>query len=647
MNRYSVLDELSKGFRAYILLFLLAVVTAAPGVFTMPALDRDESRFAQASKQMLETDDYIMIRYQDGLRNKKPAGIHWLQAGSTAIFSSVEARQIWSYRLPSLIGVGFATAFVFWAGIPLIGRRAAFLGAALFSTGLLLTSEAHISKTDGVLVAITTLAVAAYVHLRARDDHPKWLAILFWFAIGFGFLIKGPVTPMVVLLAIVFAGLAGRGWKYPALLCAGLVVIFIDTYFYFGPANEMIGWGIKAIGVAMLGLAGWRFVMDYWREDWLRTLVWWPGPVLFVFMVLPWFISIQMATDGEFAEGAVGKDLKDKVVGASEGHGGPPGYHLVFLLTHFFPATLFLIPAIVIAVREIRAKVSGNENIVFLLAWLIPTWVVFEFLPTKLSHYSLPAYPALALLTGYAVWRLLEGARYPVSRFASLGLFLLGAVGLLVFLSPIGIGSQMNQVAEDFRTVEADTVLASWQQFELISWPLVIALFAILAVIIASLMRAYLVTICFALVCSMTLGLHARVDVLPSQKWVQPTWAARDALREICALPDQEGCETSSPTLVQAVEYAEPSFVFTTGTDVKISPQSNSNLLPAEDAPVMAWVINLEHEAGQAALSDIRQQAATQERCITESEPRYALNYSNGDPVHFVGVRVDSTPCGS
>ena len=48
--------------------------------------------------------------------------------------------------------------------------------------------------------------------------------------------------------------------------------------------------------------------------------------------------------------------------------------------------------------------------------WLVPTWLVFEFLPTKLSHYVLPAYPALALLCGYGVWQLANGARYPVSR---------------------------------------------------------------------------------------------------------------------------------------------------------------------------------------------------------------------------------------
>ena len=80
----TLLDRLSTGWKPWFVLFILTFGAAAPGVFNLPALDRDESRFAQASKEMLEEQDYIRIQYQDELRNKKPAGIHWLQAASTA-----------------------------------------------------------------------------------------------------------------------------------------------------------------------------------------------------------------------------------------------------------------------------------------------------------------------------------------------------------------------------------------------------------------------------------------------------------------------------------------------------------------------------------------------------------------------------------
>ncbi|MFN3313441.1 MAG: ArnT family glycosyltransferase, partial [Hyphomonas sp.] len=123
----TLLDRLSAGWKAWLLLFLITFVAAAPGVFMMPALDRDESRYAQASTQMLEEGDFILIRYQDELRNKKPAGIHWLQAASTAVFTGPEARHIWTHLLPSCLGEAIAKIACFCAGTPLIGRRASFL----------------------------------------------------------------------------------------------------------------------------------------------------------------------------------------------------------------------------------------------------------------------------------------------------------------------------------------------------------------------------------------------------------------------------------------------------------------------------------------------------------------------------------------
>ncbi len=77
-----------------------------PGFFTLPPMDRDEPRFAQASKQMLETSDFVAIRFGDEARNKKPVGIHWLQAaavGTADLLDVPNARQqIWIYRIPSL-----------------------------------------------------------------------------------------------------------------------------------------------------------------------------------------------------------------------------------------------------------------------------------------------------------------------------------------------------------------------------------------------------------------------------------------------------------------------------------------------------------------------------------------------------------------
>src|SRR6202012_3361106 len=97
-------------------LFLLCVIAWIPGFFSLPPLDRDESRFAQASKQMIETGNYVDIRYSVGPRYKKPVGIYWMQAASTLTFSNPPYNEIWTYRLPSLIGGLIARPLPRWWG---------------------------------------------------------------------------------------------------------------------------------------------------------------------------------------------------------------------------------------------------------------------------------------------------------------------------------------------------------------------------------------------------------------------------------------------------------------------------------------------------------------------------------------------------
>src|SRR5581483_2668472 len=122
------------GPRAYALLTVLCLALYVPGLAAIPPLDRDEARFAQATRQMLESRDFLRIRFQDEARNKKPAGIYWLQAASVAALSDAESSRIWPYRLPSLIGAGAAVLLTFALGSALVGRPAALIGAALLAS---------------------------------------------------------------------------------------------------------------------------------------------------------------------------------------------------------------------------------------------------------------------------------------------------------------------------------------------------------------------------------------------------------------------------------------------------------------------------------------------------------------------------------
>src|ERR1700739_517095 len=102
------------GVAPYGLLGGLCLCLYLPGIAAIPPLDRDEARFAQATRQMLETGDFLRIRFQDEARNKKPAGIYWLQATAVSVFSRPAATTIWPYRLPSLLG-GIAASLLTFA----------------------------------------------------------------------------------------------------------------------------------------------------------------------------------------------------------------------------------------------------------------------------------------------------------------------------------------------------------------------------------------------------------------------------------------------------------------------------------------------------------------------------------------------------
>lgn len=680
-----MLDRLSSGWKAWFILFAITFTAAAPGVFNLPALDRDESRFAQASKQYIETGDYLIIRYQDEYRNKKPAGIHWLQSGATHVLGDDDKLEIWTYRVPSWLGAALATLATFWCGMVLIGRRAAFLGAALFGATLLLTSEAHISKTDGVLVFLTTWGIGALARLyMGKATKPKQMALLFWFITGLGLLIKGPVTPMVAA----YAGFGAWVWT---------------------KAGE--------------GRGG----------DWYKPLFWWPGPALALAMFLPWLVAIQLATDNTFLQGAVGKDLKDKFAGASEGHAGWPLYHLSHIPVWFFPAVLLLVPGLVLAWKYLRgaselARKRGTDAIFvfiglgaltalatwilpaelgngapsaypaliifgfwwlatrpewqnrwsmanaapvtdevkavrFLVAWSALTFIFFELMPTRLSHYILPAYPAFGLLCGWAGLKLMEGEKLPVSKWTSFAIYALGGVLLIFVSSPVAARMIKSEAAGDFKSVSSETVMAQWAAYaDFPLWFWAIGGVVFLASVGGFITKRIGVTAAAGIATSLFLGWHVRTDFLPTQLWAQPTESARLALKDVCGVPS-ESCEDGrqSPARVLAVGYAEPSYVLTLGTQ-NLHPPETPMVLPNDEAdyPVV-YLVNLEDKGSSAkkcaqlgeaciptapAVRDqLLAEAEARDLCVSASDNVYALNYSNGDPVNFVAYRFDNGEC--
>jgi len=155
--------------RAVAVLVLASLLAFLPGFFQIPPTDRDEARFAQATKQMLETGEYVDIRFQDEVRYKKPVGIYWLQAGvvkaANALGMPNAQHTIWVYRIPSLIGAIGAVLLTYWAALSFVSRRAALLAGLMMATSILLGVEARLAKTDAMLLLTTVAAMGAMARI--------------------------------------------------------------------------------------------------------------------------------------------------------------------------------------------------------------------------------------------------------------------------------------------------------------------------------------------------------------------------------------------------------------------------------------------------------------------------------------------------
>jgi 4-amino-4-deoxy-L-arabinose transferase-like glycosyltransferase len=429
-----VIERWSEGWRPYALLLLLALALYLPGIAALPVTDRDEARFAQASRQMLESGDYLRIRFQDEARNKKPAGVYWLQAASVALVSNAESTAIWPYRLPSLVGAIAAVLLTFALGRALVGAAPALLGAALLAASFGLVSEAHLAKTDAVLLATVVAAQGALGRIyvasrRGGASASAATAALFWIAEALGILVKGPVAPLVALFTAAALSLADREARW------------------------------------LSGL----------RAPW--------GVPLMLLIAAPWFIAIGLATDGTFFAESVSHDFFGKLLGAQEAHGAPPGSYLALAFATFWPGSLLLAPTLLWAWRERRMPAER-----FLIAWIVPFWIALELVPTKLPNYVLPLYPALALLAGRALLAI-GGAiagRWRAVHALTVAIWLIIALALAAALAilPLSFG----QLAGGAGIVAAAVVLLFGTRLAWAAWrnpgPGLVARLALLALLV-------------------------------------------------------------------------------------------------------------------------------------------------------------------
>ncbi len=321
-------------------LIILIILALFSGQYSIPPIDRDEARFAQASSQMIQSGDYVNIKFQDEIRAKKPIGIYWLQAISAKIFGQ---ENIGSYRIPSLLSsivtlvfVGLITRLIF----PLYQTLIVTL---LFASSIVFMGEAHLAKTDATLLCL--ICVQQYFLLKIILDRDNTYKVKYlyptivWLAFSFGILVKGPLSIAILFLTVISFSIIHKSINL-----------------------------IKS----------------------LRPIL---GFLICSLVILPWFFAIDEETNGMFLQKAFEEDFFSKLKSGQEGHGAWPGTHLLTLSISIWPIATFLPCLILFCIQN-----KANMIIRFLICWILPFWIVIEIIPTKLFHYTLPVLPAIAIL---------------------------------------------------------------------------------------------------------------------------------------------------------------------------------------------------------------------------------------------------------
>jgi hypothetical protein len=517
--------------RACAFLVLVSLACFLPGFVSLQPMDRDEPRFAQASKQMIETGDYVDIRFQTEARHKKPVGIYWAQTSVVRLANALgipdAQRQIWLYRIPSLLGALLAVLATYAAALHVLDRRGSVLAALMMATCVLLGVEARLAKTDALLLACTTFVMGALLRVYLnREYRPSWKALgAFWGAIAIAVLIKGPIV----------------------FLIAGLAVLVLSVL-------ERTG-------------------------RWLLPLKPLYGMMFMLLLISPWFVAIAYKSGGDFFVASVGKDMLAKVGSGQEKHGAPAGFYLVSFFATFWPSSLIMAMAAPVVWGKRREKF-----VMFALAWIVPSWLLFEAVPTKLPHYVLPLYPMMAILS---VW-LMSQEKVQLYRW-----------GTRVFSAFIWIIPLLGIVSLSVFSLQHDNILPL-MGYPFVAISLALAFYAWLKVVDYKPQEG-LILACFAAI-PFAIGVYG--FSLPDVRSLQLSPRLAHAVERV-------GCQ--NPQVI-TVGYREPSLVFLVGTALEMGSAEEAATFLDKGGCRIALVSAKEEEAFKAAGAQRQTNVSLQER---------------------------------
>jgi 4-amino-4-deoxy-L-arabinose transferase-like glycosyltransferase len=355
-----------------VFLFFGLVLFHLAGTWSLPLIDRDEPRFAEASREMIQRADYVVPYFNNQLRLDKPPLAYWAQVASYRIFGESD----FSARFPSAIAAALTALVIFAWGRRIGAAGLGWWAAIIFTLSLQTFVHAKAAVADMWLVLFVTIAHWAGYELLQRptpngrrptfDIQRRWWWT-FYLSLALGFLAKGPIA-WIPLLTVVITIVLGRDWQ-------------LARHFKF-----------------------------------LR------GTLLMLAVVALWGIPALVQTHGEFFAVGIGRHVVGRSLATMEGHGAS-SFGMYLLLLPFYFVTIFVsffpwsikLPWLVRRLwRKDEAGVirrrqgyggqgdpgygNGHKLDNYLVTGIGIIFVIFTLVATKLPHYTLPAFPLLALL---------------------------------------------------------------------------------------------------------------------------------------------------------------------------------------------------------------------------------------------------------
>ncbi|NIA06524.1 MAG: phospholipid carrier-dependent glycosyltransferase [Actinobacteria bacterium] len=329
-------------------LLLTAVLVLAGMVYLLgndriALWDRDEPRFAQASREMIQRQDYIVPHFNGTYRFDKPVLVYWLMVANYRLFGTGDFAARFGSSLSGLLACGL----LYFFAARLFNRRLALWATAIMAAFPLFIIETKLATADALLSVFLVAALGLWLMMQAQ--RPRWYqAVLLGLALGLGTLTKGPVI-----------------WLF---LGVAVLISFIRRIFISTDRRHLLS--LRNLAFALLTLA------------------------VAAAVFLPWGLAALSQTKGAFWTEGVSRHVVQRSTESLEDHWGPPGYYFAAWLVCAFPWSVFAPLALVQAWRRARQ----DWRMAALLAWIIGPWLILELVQTKLVHYALGCYPALAIL---------------------------------------------------------------------------------------------------------------------------------------------------------------------------------------------------------------------------------------------------------